>query len=137
MLPAHSFALKRGDFLWLALSVVVLVPCLYYPYAVQHPDPGFTLTSSWEVLHADPCPPGTDCPRVGDRVLRIGDLAYEEFRRDRWVELFDAYSGGRAAVAVLRDGERRTVEARLRDGAIERALLVALFPAVFWLMGTV
>lgn len=141
MLRRHAIAPHAGDLIWIAVSLLALVPCIYYPQAAHLPDTGFTLLpTTWEVVHVEPCPRGEECPRVGDRALSIGGLSFERYRRDRMVEPVAEFAGdGRAEVRLLRDGEVRTLEARLRRDIgrpLTRSILLTLLPLVFWLMGT-
>lgn len=134
-------AARRGDLLLLAASLLVLVLCLIYPFASQVPDLGFTLIpATWEVIGMRPCAPGVDCPQTGDRVLAIGELTFERYRRDRMLKLLAPFAGDRRAeVRLLRGGVERTVEVRLGDATVRRrvsGLLLALLPLGFWLMGT-
>jgi hypothetical protein len=69
---ARHFSFRKTEDLFLVLvCVLVLLPCLYYPYTGVHPDFGFTMTQGdWRIVTAHPCegPPGT-CLEVGDRLL--------------------------------------------------------------------
>ncbi len=141
MLRRHVIAPHAGDLIWIAVSLLALVPCVYYPQAAHLPDTGFTLLpTTWEVVHVEPCPRGEECPRVGDRVLSIGGLTFERYRQDRMVEPVAEFAGdGRAEVRLLRGGEVRTLEVRLRRDIgrpLTRSILLTLLPLVFWLMGT-
>ena len=141
MLRRHAIAPHAGDLIWIAVSLLALVPCVYYPQAAHLPDTGFTLLpTTWEVVHVEPCPRGEECPRVGDRVLSIGGLTFERYRQDRMVEPVAEFAGdGRAEVRLLRGVEVRTLEARLRRDIgrpLTRSILLTLLPLVFWLMGT-
>ncbi len=141
MTRPEPLAPRGGDLVWVAVSLLALVPCLHYPYRSQVPDPGFTLLpGTWEVVRLRPCPPASDCPRNGDRVLAIDELTAEAFRADRRLELLAPFAGdGRARVRLVRAGVERTVEVRLVEDDLHlgRLLLVVSLPAVFWLMGTV
>ncbi|HEX5759369.1 MAG TPA: ATP-binding protein [Thermoanaerobaculia bacterium] len=130
-----------GNLAAVAVTLCVLVPCLYYPYASQVPHPGFELIpATWEVFGVQPCPRGSDCLQLGDRVLAIDDLTFEGYRSDRTLDLLAPFADdGKAMVRLLRDGRPRTLEVRLREtgaAAVTLAFLLALLPLVFWLMGT-
>ena len=141
MYRRRAIAPHAGDLVWIAVSLLALVSCVYYPQAALLPDIGFTpFSMTWEVVQAEPCPRGADCPRVGDRVLSIGGLTFERYRQDRMAEPFAAFAGdGRAEVRLLRAGEVRTVEVGVRRNIgrpLAHAILLTLLPLVFWLMGT-
>ncbi|HVF59181.1 MAG TPA: ATP-binding protein [Thermoanaerobaculia bacterium] len=130
-----------GNLAAVAVALCVLVPCLYYPYASQVPHPGFELIpATWEVFGVQPCPRGTECLQLGDRVLAIGDLTLERYRRSRTLDLLAPFADdGRAEVRLLRGGRTHTVEVSLPEadaGVVARAVLLTLLPLVFWLMGT-
>jgi two-component system cell cycle sensor histidine kinase/response regulator CckA len=127
--------LTKADLVWILLSLAVLLPSLYYPYAVAASSPGFSLTSDWRVIDARPCR-GERCLATGDRVLAIGTLDQATFARSRTVELRSGFdSHGTAVVKVLRKGRVLSfpVQARTDFGPLWRTLLL---PIVFWLMGT-
>ncbi|HZF09837.1 MAG TPA: ATP-binding protein [Thermoanaerobaculia bacterium] len=140
-IKARVRALKT-DLLWGAVSLLVLLACLYYPYVTVFPELGFTLTPSWEVFTAPPCPPGRDCPRVGDRLLSIGGLDFERYRLDRTVELRSGIGpDGTAVVRLLRGGKLLTLRTQMHTHSAHPFLTgvgpQAVFPIIFWLMGTV
>ncbi len=141
MVGEHPFALRRADLGWLIASVIVLLPCLYYPYRSVVPRLPVTLAPDWQVRGAEECADEASCLEVGDRVLSIGDVSYEEYARSRNSHPFRAFeSPGTVEVRVLRGGEERVIAVEARPGlaavkGIE--VLVVLFPFVFWLMGTV
>jgi two-component system cell cycle sensor histidine kinase/response regulator CckA len=131
---------KKEDFIWVLLSLVVLLPTLYYPYVKSRESPDFALSpNDWTVLSAAPCT-AADCLQVGDRVLAIGTLDLDTFSRHRTIEL-GSWLGGRevAPVRVLRHGRQLTLQVRARPHAdrLQWGAASGLFPLVFWLMGTV
>lgn len=130
------FALKKTDLPWVVLSLLVLVPSLYYPYVNVTQIPDFAQNPDWKITSAVPCDPGEACLKVGDRILSIGSIEHEEFTRDRTLELLDAFRpNGVASVRILRNGREMTldIEARTTEEDIPQS---ALFPLIFWLMGT-
>jgi two-component system, cell cycle sensor histidine kinase and response regulator CckA len=138
----HPFSLKKADLLWVSVSLLALLPCLYYGYLAGFTRLGFNLDpTTWKVLSAPSCPEGEECLREGDRVLAIGEIEFEEFARDRSIDMLDAFDAlGVAPVRVERRGEVRTVRAQLQQdlqSPLRSDVLVAVFPLVFWLMGTV
>ena len=138
-MTARPLALRRTDLLWIPLCVLVLFLSLYYPYVAVFPDLGFQLDpGSWRVIQAAPCPAGAPCLRIGDQVLALDDLTFEEFQRDRSIEITRPLADGKATARVLRDGAERILQVRVPDSGSRNAylhLLRAIFPLMFWLMG--
>jgi len=130
--------LKKGDLFWILLSLLVLLPSLYYSYVNTFDNPDFSLDpGDWRVLEAPPCA-AASCLKVGDEVLAIGKLDLATFSRSRTVDLLDGFdSHGIATVRVLRHGRALSfpVHARSRAG-VPWTSLMGLLPIVFWLMGT-
>jgi len=138
----RSFLLKTADFFWISVCLLVLLPCLYYPYAATQLELGFTLSpADWKVASAVPCEgPPDQCLHVGDHVISIGSIDFTEFARDRTLELLDAFKAtGKAHVRVLRGDEVRTVEVGLLGTGreLKQTLSFILLPLIFWLMGTI
>ena len=105
MVSEQPFSLRLADLVWLVASVLALIPCLYYPYRFVVPYLGFTLAPDWSVRGAAACEAERPCLRVGDRVLAIDGITYEEFAARRTSTAFRAFDGpGPVAVRVLRDG---------------------------------
>lgn len=134
------FSLKSADLFWISVCLLVLLPCLYYPYAMVGPEPSFTLAPDWQVLMEYPCTKGPDqCLKVGDRVLKIGSIEVDEFRRDRTLELLDQFEpDGSAVLRVLRGDTELTFEVQHKAKRRGTAQILSLFllPLTFWLMGT-
>lgn len=130
--------LEKKDLLWILLSLLVLLPSLYYPYVNTFDNPDFSLDpADWRVLEAPACAAAA-CLHVGDEVLAIGRLDLNTFSRSRTVELLAGFdSAGVATVRVLRHGRLLSfpVHARSRAG-VPWTSLMGLLPVVFWLMGT-
>jgi len=64
-----SSAWKMADLLLVAISLLVLVPCVYYPYRyASSPDVGFTLTSTGG---SSPPSPATGLPGPASRSATV------------------------------------------------------------------
>jgi two-component system cell cycle sensor histidine kinase/response regulator CckA len=150
MSTSPRLPLKKGDLFWILLSLLVLLPSVYYPYVNTFDTPDFLLDpGDWRVLEAPPCVggaggaggnggAGAKCLQVGDEVLAIGKLDLATFSSSRTVGLLDGFDRhGIATVRVLRHGRFLSfpVHARSRAGVPWTALM-GLLPIVFWLMGT-
>ncbi len=147
MKTRQIFSWSKTDFFWVAVSLVVLLPCLYYPYIGAANAIDITLSPGrWEVFAAVPCPPGSEgCLFVGDRLLSIGGIRYEDYLRDRLLTPFSGIDkDGKIPVELIRDGKLMSFRARVR---LPRANNLAKFgtditpvvflPLVLWLMGTI
>ncbi|HVT58792.1 MAG TPA: ATP-binding protein [Thermoanaerobaculia bacterium] len=132
--------LKKGDLLWILVSLIVLFPVLYYPYVKELHSPDFQLNPiDWRVLSVAPCA-AANCLKVGDQVLSIGQLDLATFSRQRGLELLAPFDErGSALVRVLRRGEILSFPVRAQGPAKSSGWYppAVLFPLVFWLMGTV
>src|SRR6202035_1650225 len=147
MSTSPRLSLKKGDLFWILLSLLVLLPSVYYPYVNAFDTPDFSLDpADWRVIEAPPCADGAGgaggagakCLQGGDEVLAIGKLDHAAFFRSLTVELLDGFDRhGVATVRVLRRGRILSfpVHARSRAGVSWTALM-GLLPIVFWLMGT-
>ncbi|HEX4960114.1 MAG TPA: ATP-binding protein [Thermoanaerobaculia bacterium] len=137
----NSASWKATDFFLILACLLILVPCLYYPYAFSSPDLGFTLSSAnWKVISAYPCAPNAPCLKVGDQVLRVKGMNRQQFDHNHWLSLQEIFKAdGSVRFDLVRQGQPMT----LRVGSLKRHIdlsqlifdLVA--PLVFWLMGTV
>jgi PAS domain S-box-containing protein len=135
-------SLRTADLFWVSVCLLVLFPCLYYPYYASSLNPGFALSAAdWKVISAEPCPESPDgCLQLGDRVLSIGDLDLKEYNHDRTIGLFDgADTDGVAHVRLIRGGREIAIDLHLyrKPTDIPNLLLFTLFPLIFWLMGTI
>lgn len=134
------FALKKSDLPWVVLSLLLLVPCLYYPYVNVTKMTDFTLNTDWKVLSALPCDESESCLQVDDLVLAIDRYPREMFREDRTLSIIKAFGpDGIAPVRLLRKGQEITLNVRIRkeSGKLPEIPPAAIFPLLFWLMGTV
>jgi PAS domain S-box-containing protein len=138
----NSSSWKTLDLFLVLVSLLVLLPCLFYSYVASFPELGFTLSASdWKVVSAYPCegPPQT-CLEVGDEVLSIAGVDYQQFMRDRRLsvpDLFDAR--GVAPVRFIRQGRtlERAIHVRAERVEISQLLYSIFAPIIFWLMGTI
>jgi PAS domain S-box-containing protein len=140
-IKARVRALKT-DLLWGALSLAVLLACLYYAYVAAFPQIDFAVGANWEVFTAAPCPEGVQCLKLGDRLLSLGGVDFERFSSSRSVEWFSGVGqDGRTTVRVLRGGKILTFPLELHVPGREESLLgtvpFAMLPLIFWLMGAV
>ncbi len=125
------------------LSFAVLLVIAYYFYLhSSEPDHGFVLDPySGVVLSiSDKCEqPGATCLRVGDRVLKIADVAYETYVERDDVAIFRPFKSLEGvSVELLRDGELVTEQIRALSAHRGLSTFVAFFfPALFWVMGTI
>ncbi len=131
---------RRLDLLWIAVSLLALLPCLTYPYRSLVPQLPFELSPDWHVLTVTPCAAGRPCLEVGDRVLAIDGVSYEDYARDRAAEPFRGLgTRGRGEVRVLRGGELQTIGVAtlpVLPSLLRVEALIALVPFIFWLAGT-
>jgi two-component system cell cycle sensor histidine kinase/response regulator CckA len=138
--PSSSW--KTSDLFLGLVSLLVLLPCLYYPYAAASPELGFTLSGTdWKVVSAYPCIWSPEkCLEVGDKVISIGGVDFHRFAFDRSLSLSDLFGkNGVARVQLVRDGRLLSRDIRIRAERMElsQALFSTVSPLIFWLMGTV
>jgi PAS domain S-box-containing protein len=135
------FAPRKTDLLWVSLSLLVLLACLYYSYSAASNALDFTLDpNDWKVIAAAPCPAGEECLEIGDRILAIGEIEFEDFRRNRLIGLVHGFDDrGVATVNLIRDGRVLSLDVKAPSGGDldDMGLLAAIFPLIFWLTGTV
>jgi two-component system, cell cycle sensor histidine kinase and response regulator CckA len=133
------FALKKSDLPWVVVSLLVLVPCLYYPYITVTKTLDFSMNMEGKVLSALPCQPQQDCLKVNDRILAIGKVTYDMYVENRAIMILDEFGeDGIAPVRFLRDGREMTLMIRNQPkGHLRDISSGAFFPTAFWLMGTV
>ncbi len=138
----HFSFRKTADLFLVLVCLLVLLPCLYYPYAGVRPDFGFTLSQAdWMIVTARPCqgPPDT-CLEVGDRLLSVEGVTRQEFAQDRGLSVARLFgSDGIARVELMRDGKVQTRDIRVRSERLqpEHVAVLVITPLIFWLMGTV
>jgi len=145
--------LYRLDWPLVPISVLVLLGCLFYAfaYAFLSPYSGITLgagDAGWIVNYIDPCDAH---PRwcsteqgnlqLGDQLIAIGNLTFEEYRQDRRRVRFGGYdSDDSVPITLIDNGERQIIHWIMppitpanRLGRLG-SLLISL---PFWLAGTV
>ncbi len=140
---------RRLDRLRVLISAAMLLACLFYTLAdvFLTPYPGITINSGWIVIEIDPCDahPGwceanQDGLQVGDQLIVIGDLTYEDYWTDRLRVPFDGYGPGESvSIAVRGDGHEQTILWQMPvviganwGGPLASSLLYL----PFWLAGT-
>jgi two-component system cell cycle sensor histidine kinase/response regulator CckA len=133
---------KAADLFLVLVSLLVLLPCLYYPYRSSSPDLGFTLSSTdWKVVYAEPCGrPENTCLKVSDQILTVQGVDFKHFVLDRRLSLAGLFGArGVARVVLVRDGRQRIHDVRIRGQRVDvqQASLSLIAPLIFWLMGTV
>jgi two-component system cell cycle sensor histidine kinase/response regulator CckA len=138
----HSSSWKTADLFLVLASLLVLLPCLYYPYRSSSPDLGFSLSSTdWKVVTVSPCFYAEDaCLKVGDQILTIQGVDFKRFVLDRRLSLPGLFSSrGVARFVLVREGRRLTHDVRIRGQHIDipQVIFSLLAPLIFWLMGTV
>jgi PAS domain S-box-containing protein len=142
----QGFSWRKADLFWVAVSLVVLAACLYYPYVSYKQRLPFVLNpNTWNVMSSGTSyqlnPDPELSPQVGDRLLSVGDLTFEEFQRDRTLAIIDAFDeNGVGTLRLERKGEIKTIQVRLepdRGSFFERLPIGALIPLIFWLLGLV
>src|SRR5260370_19604090 len=137
MVERSKLSLKKEDLLWILLSLVLLLPTLYYPYVKSRENSAFSLSpGDWSVVAAAPCA-AASCLQAGDRVLAIGKLDFGTFARHRNLELLSGFDGREVGpVTVLRHGRILTlsVRARRHDGGPGGGAASGPLPVVLWLM---
>ncbi len=135
------FSLKKNDLPWVVLSLLILAPCLYYPYVNITYAPGFATDGAWTIISISSCLPiEAPCLMRGDKVLSMGDLTPEQFLRDRSIDLLDSVRpDGRIQVKVLRSGREMDMVVPFwgEEGQQREIPPAMLLPVMFWLMGTV
>ena len=130
------------DLFLVLVSLLVLVPCLYYSYAASVPDLGFTLSSTdWQVVSAPPCARSPEtCLKVDDRLISIEGVDFQQFVGARRLSVPGLFGeDGIARIQFVRKGVLLTRDIHVRADRVELSQLgYNMFaPLVFWLMGTV
>ena len=137
---------RLGPLRWVAalLAAVTFGVCVFYAYAflVLTPAPGFNaLDADWQVVTVDPSVAGRDLIRPGDQLLRIGDLAREQYLQDKLAVPFGgARPGDVVPIVRSRDGQVTTVEWLMPpvSGGERVSRLIVSTPAfAFFLVGFV
>ena len=136
--------------LFVPLSVGVLLVGVFYTYAAAFlaPYPGLVLDPSWVINDILPCQATAEwCQAnenkllIGDQILQIGRLTFEQTRLDRRLAAFEGYEPGQTVPIMLRRGGKElTVDWRMLgptwDTQFERLSILYVF-IHFWIAGTV
>ena len=120
----------------MSLSVLVLVVVVFYASSPE--GLGFTQNLDWVVDDTYALPRGdSQVPRVGDRVLSIDGVTYEEWRSDRTAAIpAPGDVNGRVPVELERNGRRFTIDYNLSAARPQRlAGFDWLLPLTFWAAG--
>jgi HD-GYP domain-containing protein (c-di-GMP phosphodiesterase class II) len=97
------YRLPRLDWPFGLVFLLTLAVCVFYTLAYTSlvPYSGLTLDETWDLIVIDPCDSAAEwCRanreslRLGDRLLSIGDLTYDDYRRDRRLVPFAGYHAG-------------------------------------------
>src|SRR6185369_12781010 len=142
MAGRHPFSWKPADLFWVVISLLVLPPCLYYPYAGSSQLMPFSLRHDWRVNSPGdaPCNDPEHCLQSNDQVIKVGDITYNNFRKDRNLSIFKEFeTHGSVPVEIQRNGTPMTILVRSAPPPahlINRLPLTVLLPFTFWLMGT-
>ena len=140
----------RVDLPFALLAAAVLVLGLFYTlgYVLAVPYPGVDFNAAWQVLAFDnPCDVNPDwCAardrslQIGDRLLAIGDLTYEEYRAHPTRIPFWGYQPGELVpITFERDGVVRQISWPMLgpSGETRSARLIGVLIFLpFWLAGT-
>ncbi len=140
MKPPQSRLLFRLEH---ALSVVVLAVLLLYtyafffvlPYSGMYWEVGGLVTSIYQ-------PPGEDSGlRIGDRILRVGEVPISEFDADLRLQVFAGVAPGeRVPIEIERGGQRMMIDWVFpgpNAGEVQtRLLYIWWLPYLFWGTGT-
>jgi HD-GYP domain-containing protein (c-di-GMP phosphodiesterase class II) len=144
---------QTADWPLFLISFVTLLICLFYGIAGTYlaPYPGIEFDNTWRINGLPECSSNSsnkpewcaaniDTLRVGDQIVVIGDLRYEDF-----IENFDRIPfsgfqpGDTVAVSILRNGSPQTIQWTVVSPALSYRLknfIPMLFYIPFWLAGT-
>lgn len=140
MTPRAAAPRRAVDLVWIAVSLLVLGPTLYYSFAAFYPALEVSLTPDWKVIEAPACPKTENCLRMGEQVLAVGNIDRDRFQADRSLDLFQGFSpSGTTHFTVIRDGKRVKVPGHWIEGPkafLDPSFPQALLPLIFWAFGT-
>ena len=133
---------KTADLLWAAVSVLVLIPCIYYPYKGIRQTLEFVLSShTGKVVSVPECAAErSNCLQRGDRLLMLGKFELKTYPLYRLKPLDQEVSrDGMVTVLVERNGKILRFRQRLFSDTNAKIKLTAaaFLPIVLWLMGTI
>lgn len=147
MTPRPGNRLPQVDWPLGLVSVLTLAVCLFYTfaYAFLAPYSGLTFDETWHILSLDPCDAravwcqsNQDSLRPGDRLLVIGRLIYEDYRRDRRRVPFEGYHAGDSApITFSRDSISQTIHWQMPLVGVNlyRQASGVQFHLLFWFAG--
>ncbi len=131
---------RAVDLTWIAASLLVLAPTLYYSFAAFYPSLEVSLSSDWKVIEAPECRTSENCLRMGEQVVAVGDIDHGRFKADRSLELFQGFlANGTTLYTVIRDGEKVKVPGHWIEGPkalLDPSFPQAFLPLIFWTFGT-
>lgn len=137
MMPSLANHSRRVEPLTIAVTIVVLVVCVFFLYLESGRPIDRFWSSEWIVESPAASCQDTElrCPQVGDRVLEIDGVTREQFRADRNLAILK-----RAPVQMLlQRGDEiwRVGIPRRNDTTVHlwNTLVAACFPLIFWLSG--
>ncbi len=139
----HFSFQKKTDLFLVLVCLLVLLPCIYHPYAGVHPDFGFTLSlTDWRVLtSSSTCPePAETCLKSGDQVVSIEGVHLADFIHDRSLSIRRLFGGdGVAHFELIRDGKPLSMNVKVKGQRLDLAqvFFTMMAPLIFWLMGTI
>jgi HD-GYP domain-containing protein (c-di-GMP phosphodiesterase class II) len=141
------------DWLLFIISIVTLLICLFYGIAGTYLAlyTGIDFDNTWTINSLPECSSNSsnkqewcaadaDTLRVGDQMVVIGDLRYEDFieNSDR-IPFSGLQPGDTVAVSILRNGAPQTIQWTVFSPAVSvrlKNLIPMLFYIPFWLAGT-
>jgi HD-GYP domain-containing protein (c-di-GMP phosphodiesterase class II) len=140
MNTAREALSRKSSNLFVPLSILVLLVCLFYTYSAAYlaPYPGIIFAFDWIV---EEVPANQTGLQVGDQLLKIGDLTYASFERDKSRVPFEGYStGDLVPITVRRAGQELIVKWQMLGPTSDTFLtrfsgLLIYFP--FWLAGSI
>ncbi|HEX3528320.1 MAG TPA: response regulator [Thermoanaerobaculia bacterium] len=138
----YPFSWKPADLFWVVISLLVLPPILYYPYASSTHRLPFSVRHDGRISSGGdfPCNDPANCLQLNDQVIQVGRITYDDFRKHRMLSLFKEFEANRSVpVRILRNGSPMTITVMSAPPAahlINRLPATALLPFTFWLMGT-
>ncbi|MCH7663651.1 MAG: GAF domain-containing protein, partial [Chloroflexi bacterium] len=125
---------------WVFLLVLLGYTFSYFsrvPYA------GFSFTGANSVIYLIYTPPGQDASlQVGDKLIKVGDIDMEDFRRNHYQTLFEnVQPEGIVPIIVQRGVDKLTVQWTFpgfnRNEFNQRVISQWWLPYTFWFVGTV
>ncbi len=147
MTPRLGRRLPNVDWPLGLVSALTLATCLFYTfaYAFLAPNAGLTFDESWYVIVIEPCDvqsawcqSNQSTLRIGDRLLVIGNLTYEDYRRDRRLVPFAGYHPGASVpITFSRDGVSQTIHWQMPLVGVNlyRQASNVPFQLLFWFAG--